>query len=122
MIKHQEGATGISIMIIVGALVFLVTILLKIVPVYVDDSSVKNVVASFHGKSDMRGQSNSEVLKTFEKRLKINNVTSLSDDAVTLEKANGDFVLTVEYEPRGSLIGSLDFIVSFKHEATFPAQ
>jgi len=121
MMKRQEGMTAISIIIIVGFLVFVASLILKVAPVYVDDSSVKSVVASFDGKSDMRGKNKREVLFTFEKRLKINNVAGLSKDAVSLDRDGDDYILTVEYEPRGVLIGSLEYIVSFKHEATFPA-
>ena len=122
MLKKQEGMTGISIMILVAAIVFVASILLKIVPVYVDDSSVKSVVASFHGKSDMGGRSKRDVLAAFNKRLRINNVTSITDEFVSLSKSDGNYVLVVEYEPRGNLMGSLEYIVSFRHEAVFTSQ
>lgn len=120
MIKRQDGMTAVSMVMVVGALVFVASLLLKVVPVYVDDSSIKNVVASFHGKNDMRGQSKKQVLATFDKRLRINNV-SVNKEAIKLTRSGSDYVLTVEYEPRGELIGSLEYIVSFKHEAVFPA-
>lgn len=112
--------TGISIMIIIGALVFIASIVFKVAPVYVDDGSIKSIVASFDSKSDFRGKSKRQVMEAFEKRMKINNV-SLDDESVYLGKEGKDFVLIVEYEPRGNLVGSLDYIVSFQHEARFPA-
>ena len=121
MMKRQKGLTGISILIIVIFLVFVASLALKVVPVYADDMSIKSVVQSFHNKDDMRGQPKREVLRKFKKRLKINNVTSLDMKYVSLKKKDGDYLLVVDYEPRGELIGNLEFIIHFHHEAKFAA-
>lgn len=121
MMKRQEGLTGISILIIVIFLVFLASLALKVVPVYADDMSIKSVVQSFHNKEDMRGLPKRTVLKKFQKRLKINNVTGLDMKNVSLKKKDGDYLLVVDYEPRGELVGNLEFIIHFHHEAKFTA-
>ena len=113
--------TAISLMVLIGGLVFVGSLILKVAPVYVDDSSIKSVVASFDGKNDMSGSTRKQVLDAFNKRLKINNIRDLPKEAVSLTKKDGDYILLVEYEPRGELIGSLNYIVSFRHEAVFAA-
>lgn len=120
MMKRQEGLTGISILIIVMFLVFVASLALKVVPVYADDSAIKSIVASFDNKGDMRGKTKKMVTDAFIKRMKINNVM-LEKDQWSLTKKDGDFLLVVDYEPRGELIGSLEFIVHFHHEAKFAA-
>ena len=72
MIKHQKGASGVSIMVIVIALVFVASLVFKVAPVYIDDGSIKNIVSSFHGKNDKRGKPQREILRIFNKMLKIN--------------------------------------------------
>ena len=121
MMKRQQGLTGISILIIVIFLVFVASLALKVAPVYVDDMAIQSVVESFHNKADMRGIRKKEVLRKFQKRLKINNVTSLDMKYVSLKKKDSDYLLVVDYEPRGELIGNLEFIVHFHHEAKFAA-
>ena len=74
MMKRQEGMTGISILIIVIFIVFVASLALKVVPVYVDDSAIASIVASFDNKGDMRGKSKRNVESSFNKRMKINNV------------------------------------------------
>ena len=122
MIKRQEGMTGVSILIIVIFIVFVASLALKVVPVYVDDSAIKSVVASFDNKGDMRGKNKRQVLENFKKKLKINNVRDLDMKAVSLKRAGGDYVLVVDYEPRGELIGSLEYIIHFHHEAKFASK
>ena len=121
MIKRQQGMTAISMMVVLAGLICVASLVIKVAPVYVDDSSIKSVVASFHGKNDMTGANKRKVLEAFNKRLKINNIRDLPKEAVSLSKKDGDYILVVEYEPRGELIGSLNYIVSFRHEAVFPA-
>ena len=120
MMKRQEGLTGISILIIVIFLVFVASLAVKVVPVYADDSAISNIVASFDNKSDMRGKTKKMVQNAFIKRMKINNVM-LEKDEWSLTKKDGDFLLVVDYEPRGELVGSLEYIVHFHHEAKFAA-
>ena len=121
MMKRQNGMTGISILIIVIGIVFVASLALKVVPVYVDDATIKDVVASFDNKADMRGKNKRTVLENFSKRLKINNVTGFDMGNVSLTRKDADYILVVEYEPRGELIGSLEYIVEFRHEARFAA-
>ena len=118
MMKRQEGMTGISILIIVIFIVFVASLALKVVPVYVDDSAIANIVASFDNKGDMRGKTKKSVQDAFIKRMKINNVMLEREDW-SLKKKDGDYLLVVDYEPRGELIGSLEYVVHFHHEAKF---
>lgn len=111
--------TGISILIIIIFIVFVASIAIKIVPVYTEDATIRNVVESFNNKGDMRGKPKREVLRIFKKKLRINNVYDFDMDNVTLKKKDGDYLLVIDYEPRGEIVGSLEFIVHFRHEAKF---
>ena len=51
------------------------------------------------------------------KRLSMNSVYSIKSDHIEVKKGRGENIVTIEYEPRGKLIGNLEYIVSFKHEA-----
>ena len=121
MIKQQKGMTGISILIVVIGIVFVASLALKVVPIYVDDTTIKNIVASYDNKADMRGKTHKSVMENFQKKLKINNVNNFDMDNVSLTKEGSDYLLVVDYEPRGELIGSLEYIVHFTHEARFPS-
>jgi hypothetical protein len=51
------------------------------------------------------------------KRLNINSVYSIKPAYIKVKKDRDENIVTIEYEPRGKLVGNLEFIVSFKHEA-----
>jgi hypothetical protein len=51
------------------------------------------------------------------KKLKLNSVYDVTAKDITVSKGRGFNIVTIAYEPRGKLVGNLDYIVSFKHEA-----
>jgi len=56
------------------------------------------------------------------KRLSMNSVYTVKPEHIKVKKGRGENIVTIEYEPRGKLIGNLEYIVSFKHEARISTQ
>jgi len=115
--KKQKGLTLISWLAIIAVVLFNAIIAMNVVPVYLNDHSVKSLMESLESDSDVRGASPKKIKNIITKNLRINNIYSVTKDNITIKKSKNDYVITIEYEPRGRLVGSLDYIVSFKHEA-----
>jgi len=47
----------------------------------------------------------------------MNSIYTIKPEYIKVKKGRGENIATIEYEPRGKLIGNLEYIVSFKHEA-----
>ena len=56
------------------------------------------------------------------KRLKVNNVYGIDSKKILIKKVKGSYIVKYTYEPRGKIVGSLDYIVTFAHEAKVPAK
>jgi hypothetical protein len=119
--KKQKGLTLISWLIIVAIVVFNGIIALNVVPVYMNDHSVKSMMRNLELDSTVRGQTPKKLRETIVKRLRINNVYSVKKENIQIKKSKNDYLIIIEYEPRGKLFGNLDYIVSFKHEARVAA-
>ena len=117
----QKGLTFISWLIILGIVLFNGILALNIVPVYINDHSVKTLMRNLEMDSTVRGKTAKDLKRTITKRLRINNVYSVTKEHISVKKAKTGYLIRIEYEPRGKLIGNLDYIVTFKHEATIPA-
>lgn len=115
--KKQKGLTLISWLAIIGLLLFNGIIALQVVPVYINDHSVKTLMENLENDSSLRGATPKKIKDTIKKRLRVNNVYSIGKDDIKLAKSKRGYLVTIVYEPRGKLIGSLDYIVSFEHEA-----
>ena len=115
--KKQKGLTLISWMAIIAVVLFNAIIAMNVVPVYLNDHSVKSLMESLESDSAIRGATPKKIKQVITKKLRVNNIYSVTKEHITIKKSKNDYLITIEYEPRGKLIGNLDYIVSFKHEA-----
>jgi len=115
--KKQKGLTLISWLAIIAVVLFNAIIAMNVVPVYLNDHSVKSMMKGLETDTSLRGATPKKIKESVAKRLRINNVYSVTKNDIVIKKSKNDYVITIEYEPRGKLVGSLDYIVSFKHQA-----
>lgn len=121
-IKQQQGLTLISWVVVIVFLLFQLVIAMNVLPVYMTDSSVKAIVEKLPDDPKARQKSPKELKLMVVKRLSMNSVYTVDSDSIKVKKGRGENILTIEYEPRGKLIGNLEYIVSFKHEARVPTR
>lgn len=119
--QKQKGLTLISWLVIIAIVLFNGIIALNIVPVYINDHSVKTLMKNLEMDSSVRGGTAKALKQSIAKRLRINNVYSVTKEHISVKKGKDSYLVKIEYEPRGKLIGNLDYIVTFKHEARIPA-
>ena len=119
-VKKQQGLTMISMLVVIVFLLFQAVIAMNVIPVYMTDSSVKDVMERLEQDPKSTGLSAKELKESLLKRLRLNSVYDIKPEYIKVKKGRGVNVVTIEYEPRGKLIGTLDFIVTFKHEASIP--
>ena len=120
--KKQGGMTLISTIIIIIFLLFQAVIAMNVIPVYINDSSVKNIMKELPNDIKARDTTPKGLVQLIVQKLSINNVYTIKADNIKVKKGRGEYLVTIEYEPRGKLIGNLEYIVSFKHEATVPTR
>jgi len=121
--KKQKGLTLISWLAIIAVVLFNAIIAMNVVPVFLNDHSVKTLMQSLETDSAVRGATPKKIKETITKKLRVNNVYNVTKEHITIKKTkNNDYLVIIEYEPRGKLVGSLDYIVTFKHEARIPAR
>jgi len=121
-IKNQYGLTIISWLVVLVFLLFQAVIAMNVLPVYITDSSVKNIMEVLPTDPKAQSLAPRELKVLVAKRLRMNSVYDVDSKNVTVKKGRSVNIVTIEYEPRGKLIGNLDYIVSFKHEARVPSR
>lgn len=119
-ISKQRGLTMISWMVVIVFFLFQAVIAMNVLPVYFTDSTVATVMEELPSDADAQRSTAKELKRMVMKRLGINSVYSIKPEYVSVKKGRDEKTVTIEYEPRGTLVGNLDFIVSFKHEAKVP--
>ena len=115
--SKQKGLTLISWIVVIVFLLFQGVIAMNVLPVYITDSSVKKIVGDLPNDAKAREVSASGLKTLITKRLSMNSVYTIKPEHIKVKKGRGENIVTIEYEPRGKLVGNLEYIVSFKHEA-----
>jgi hypothetical protein len=118
--KKQKGLTMISWLVLIAIVLFNGIIAMNVVPVYINDHSIKSMMKNLETDSTLRGATPKKIKETISKRLRINNIYSVKKDQIKISKGKRGYIVVIEYEPRGKLVGNLDYIVSFKHQAIVP--
>jgi hypothetical protein len=116
-LHKQRGLTMISWLIVIAFLLFQGILAMNIIPVYINDSSVSTMMKGLKTDTSLVDADGKKLRESIEKRLRINNVYSIEKENIKIKKTKTGYKVTIEYEPRGKLIGNLDYIASFKHEA-----
>lgn len=115
--SNQRGMTMISLMVLLIFFVFVAVILMNVLPVYMTDSTVDTVMKGLESDDTAKRTSAKSLRGLVHKRLTMNSIYSIKPEYIKIKKGRGENIVIIEYEPRGTLVGSLDYIVTFKHEA-----
>ena len=118
----QRGLTMISWMVVLVFLLFQAVIAMNVIPVYMTDSSVKSIMQALPSDAAAQNATTKELKPMVAKRLSMNSVYTIKPEHIKVQKGRAENIVTIEYEPRGKLIGNLEYIVSFKHEARVPSR
>ena len=120
--SQQRGLTMISWVVVIVFLLFQAVIAMNVIPVYLTDSSVKNIMEALPSDMNARDAGTKELKGIVSKKLSINNVYTVKPEHIKVKKGRGENIVTIEYEPRGKLIGNLEYIILFQHEARVPSR
>ena len=115
LLKKQQGASGLLILIFVGMAALILLVSFKLYPAYYENWQIDSVVQSFEEESDIDGLSEKEIIKRFNARLITNNVRGFEfKDSVFIEKDDGVLTIDVDYEVRTNVYRNVDAVMVFK--------
>ena len=113
---RQRGASALTMMVVVLFFGGLLTLVIKLGPIYLDDMTIQEALESLDGTEGLSEMGVAQVRTLINKRLSVNNVRGFDAKNITVEK-NGELVIiNVDYEVRNNLFSNVDTVVHFKHE------
>jgi hypothetical protein len=122
MQKRQRGLTMISWVIIISLVAIQGVAAMRIVPVYLNYSSVKKIMDEIKVDPAARGAAPNTLMSMINKRLNINGIYDLEEDkdAFTYQKSKDGMNISLHYEARGPIYGNLEFVATFDYEVDIP--
>ena len=111
---RQRGLSMIGFLFVAMVLVFIAILGMKLVPAYIEFTSVKKILNAMSQESDLKSKSNAEIRSDFMKRANVGYVTVVKPEDLSIDRRGGGVpVITVEYAFRTPLFGNLSLIADF---------
>lgn len=114
-LHRQKGLSLISLIVTFAFVGFLAVIVMRLIPVYMDDNSIKSAMEAVASELPPNASIN-EVRKRLNKNLEINSVTIVKGVDFQLTKDGEMSLIYIEYEARTPFISNIEFAVTFEHE------
>ena len=127
MPSKQKGLSSIGWLFVILTGLFYLTILIKIVPVYLDDASVKGALDGLETE-DVANMSDRDIRESVDKHFTINNVRNIDlrdEDEFSISREDGAVSIDVNYETviniytDNGFLQTLDVVISFNHHKEF---
>lgn len=113
IVKRQHGLTLISLILLLGMIAIVVTLILKIGPIYLEHRKVKSALEEIKELSNLDSMSESEIRSTLDKRLGMNYVTQVKSQDFKIAKRGSYMKIEGNYEVVENIAGNLNALVQF---------
>ncbi len=118
-LQHRSKVQGLSIftwlvILAIGGLLVMATI--RLVPVYLEYSSVRTVINNVINDSNTAMLSEHQIRDTIAKRFQVNRVENIAAKDVKIRKDGVRLRIGVDYEVREPLVANVGLVVTFKRD------
>lgn len=114
---HQRGVGFAGWLILILVFGGLLSVGTKLFPVYMDHSTISNLLDKMAEEDGMAIKTKSEISKIVTNRLKLNNIRDFKiADHLEINRTKNGTELVLDYEIRVPVVSNLDMIASFNKE------
>ena len=105
--QRQKGMSTVAILVIVAVFGLLVVTFFKVFPMYYDNFKLDSALEALQQDSSVDPKSRRAIWDSLNKRLFIDDVRYITPENVTMVRKDSKTTVTVSYETRDDLVGSL---------------
>jgi len=110
---RQRGMTGAGWLLVLFLIGFFSLLTLKLAPVYMENYTVKTVLASLEQEPLITKKSVTEIRKMIRRRMKVNGIYEFDKDAIKITRDGGVTTVEIDYEVQKNVAGNVDLLVFF---------
>ncbi len=120
--RNQKGASALSIMVILFLAASILTIVMKVAPMFFDNMTIAKVLEDIGAQSDIAELADDEIISAFTKRLSINNIRGFDTKKIIITRDDGLLAIDINYEKRENIFKNIDAVASFENHFETKAQ
>lgn len=111
--SKQAGMTFIGLVLVIAAVIFLAIIGMKVVPAYIEFSSVKNAIKYVANETGFATMSKKEIMTAFDKSASTGYITVIKGSDLIIEKDATGNVVTAEYPVTLPIVANASILLDF---------
>jgi hypothetical protein len=116
--NNQKGMALTGWLIVITFMGFAFTFLLKLLPVYFEDYSIKQAFEKVVHEQDVKTLMPDQIREHFSKYLVTNSVSIVEKDKLVIMDKNNTRTMQLDYEVRKPFFANIDLILSFHYQET----
>ena len=117
LFRSQAGVTAIGLILMLIPMALVAYMLIRAVPVYIESFSIGDAINSLKKEPDLIEKSQDEIRNMIKKRLDVNDIHSIDEKDVKIQKTVNDVKVNVDYEVKVPLFGNVALALSFQKSA-----
>jgi hypothetical protein len=114
--KNQQGLAFIPLVFTVTLLFIVISITVKIAPVYLNHSKVVAMLEQLKQEAHGEKKTESEIKSSLTKRININNIDDITQNDISLNRQGNAFKVLINYEVVKPIYGNLSVLIEFNDE------
>ena len=95
---------------------------LKIIPLYMDNSTIRATIKPLAHDRSLADSSYDEIVFLIKKRLNINSVRWVTSDDIEFVEEENYTQVRIDYEKRIKMISNIDLILTFENRVNLPSK
>ncbi len=112
-LSKQQGLTLISMIVVLAVCGFLLMLVLKIGPIYLDHSKVINALEGIKESTDIATKTPTEIKEMLRKRFDASYVYDATENEVNIVKDGAYLKIEMDYQVVKPIVGNLSVVVDF---------
>ena len=116
-VRYQNGFSMLAMMLFIVIGAFLLTVVVRVVPVYIEDFTLSSIIGSLEDSRPYReAETVGDVREVLRKRLQMENIEGVDADDIAMERDGERLRLEFSYEVRSPFMGNIDTVIQFDHQ------
>jgi len=114
--SRQQGMTMWSLTFVLGVIAFVIFLIFKLLPPYVEDMKVRAALDGIARQDNAGAMTRAEIASALSKRFDIDNVDTVKPDQhLTVERAVGKKIIRISYEVVIPMVSNISLLLDFNH-------
>jgi len=114
--SRQQGMTMWSLTFVLGVIAFVIFLIFKLLPPYVEDMKVRAALDGIARQDNAGAMTRAEIASALSKRFDIDNVDTVKPDQhLTVERAVGKKIIRISYEVVIPMASNISLLLDFNH-------